>query len=36
VVDQGITTTRNPADLPAFNKKMLEELIEGKHERQHA
>ncbi|WP_041497661.1 type 1 glutamine amidotransferase domain-containing protein [Nonlabens marinus] len=36
VVDQGFTTSRNPDDLPAFNKKVVEELREGKHERQHA
>ena len=36
VVDQGFTTSRNPDDLPAFNKKIVEELKEGKHERQHA
>jgi len=34
VVDQGFTTSRNPDDLPAFNKKVLEELREGKHDRQ--
>lgn len=31
VVDNGLVTSRNPQDLPAFNKKMLEELKEGKH-----
>ena len=31
VVDNGLVTSRNPGDLPAFNKKMLEELSEGKH-----
>lgn len=36
VVDQGFTTSRNPDDLPAFNKKIVEELREGKHDRQHA
>jgi protease I len=34
VVDHGLVTSRNPNDLPAFNKKMVEEIIEGKHERQ--
>lgn len=34
VVDNGLVTSRNPADLPAFNKKMVEEIKEGKHERQ--
>ncbi|QAA81489.1 type 1 glutamine amidotransferase [Aequorivita sp. H23M31] len=36
VVDQGFVTSRNPDDLPAFNKKLIEEIKEGKHERQHA
>src|SRR5919206_1415225 len=31
VVDQGIVTSRKPDDIPAFNKKMLEEFAEGKH-----
>lgn len=31
VVDNGLVTSRSPKDLPAFNKKMLEELSEGKH-----
>ena len=34
VVDQGLTTSRTPADLPAFNKKMIEELREGIHKSQ--
>lgn len=34
VVDQGLVTSRNPDDLPAFNKKMVEEIKEGKHELQ--
>jgi len=34
VVDEGLVTSRNPGDLEAFNKKVLEELAEGKHERQ--
>ncbi len=29
VVDNGLVTSRNPDDLPAFNKKMIEELAEG-------
>jgi protease I len=33
VVDQGIITSRNPGDLPAFNAKMIEEFAEGRHER---
>lgn len=36
VVDQGFVTSRNPNDLEAFNKKLVEEIKEGKHERQHA
>lgn len=31
VVDNGLVTSRSPKDLAAFNKKMLEELGEGKH-----
>lgn len=31
VVDQGLVTSRNPGDLPAFNRKMVEEFAEGKH-----
>jgi protease I len=31
VVDQGLVTSRNPGDLPAFNDKMLEEIEEGEH-----
>jgi protease I len=31
VVDDGIVTSRKP-DIPAFNKKMIEEFAEGKHE----
>jgi deglycase len=31
VVDQGLVTSRKPDDIPAFNKKMLEEFCEGKH-----
>lgn len=34
VVDQGLVTSRGPDDLPAFNKKMVEEFCEGKHPRQ--
>src|SRR5581483_1801838 len=32
VVDQGIVTSRKPDDIPAFNKKMIEEFCEGRHE----
>lgn len=31
VVDQGLVTSRNPHDLPAFNDKLLEEIEEGEH-----
>ena len=34
VVDEGLTTSRNPNDLPAFIDKMIEEIKEGKHEDQ--
>jgi protease I len=31
VVDNGLVTSRSPEDLEAFNKKIIEELGEGKH-----
>jgi protease I len=31
VVDNGLVTSRSPDDLPAFNRKMIEEIAEGKH-----
>ncbi|WP_179320285.1 type 1 glutamine amidotransferase domain-containing protein [Winogradskyella helgolandensis] len=34
VVDSGLVTSRSPEDLPAFNKKLVEEVYEGKHEEQ--
>ncbi len=34
VVDNGLITSRNPDDIPAFNQKMIEEIAEGKHQRQ--
>jgi protease I len=36
VTDQGLVTSRKPDDIPAFNRKMIEEIREGVHERQHA
>lgn len=33
VVDNGLVTSRNPDDIPAFNNKMIEEFAEGKHDR---
>ncbi len=35
VVDEGLVTSRSPEDLDAFNEKMIEEVMEGKHEGQH-
>jgi protease I len=32
VVDQGLVTSRNPDDLPAFNAKIVEEFSEGEHQ----
>lgn len=34
VVDEGLVTSRNPDDLPAFIDKIIEETREGKHEQQ--
>ena len=31
VTDNGIVTSRKPADLSAFNRKLIEEVSEGKH-----
>jgi protease I len=31
VVDQGLVTSRRPDDIPAFNRKMIEEFTEGRH-----
>lgn len=33
VVDQGLITSRNPGDLEAFSAKIIEEVLEGRHER---
>lgn len=35
-VDNGLVTSRNPDDIPAFNKKMIEEFAEGIHRKQNA
>ena len=32
VVDNGLVTSRKPDDIPAFNKKMIEEFCEGRSE----
>jgi protease I len=32
VVDNGWVSSRKPADIPAFNKKMIEEFCEGRHQ----
>ena len=31
VVDNGLVTARKPDDIPAFNRKMIEESAEGRH-----
>jgi protease I len=31
VTDQGLVTSRRPADIPRFNEKMIEEIAEGFH-----
>ncbi|MDN3489039.1 type 1 glutamine amidotransferase domain-containing protein [Pseudoalteromonas sp. APC 3694] len=31
-VDNGLVTSRSPADLDAFNAKFIEEILEGKHQ----
>jgi len=31
VTDRGLVTSRKPADIPAFNRKMIEEFAEGAH-----
>jgi protease I len=36
VTDQGLVTSRKPDDIPAFNRKMIEEFAEGIHQEQHA
>ena len=34
VVDEGLVSSRNPDDLPAFCEKIVEEFCEGEHEAQ--
>ena len=34
VVDHGLVTSRNPDDIPAFSRKMVEEFCEGVHQEQ--
>lgn len=34
VADNGLVTSRNPQDIPAFNQKMIEEFAEGVHRKQ--
>jgi protease I len=34
VNDQGLVTSRRPADIPRFNQKMIEEFAEGIHKKQ--
>jgi protease I len=31
VVDNGLVTSRKPEDIPAFNRKLIEEFAEGRH-----
>ena len=33
VSDHGLVTSRNPNDIPAFNRKMIEEFAGGRHDR---
>ena len=33
VTDEGLVTSRKPDDIPAFNRKMIEEFREGTHDR---
>src|SRR5207249_2409425 len=34
VTDKGLVSSRKPADIPAFNRKLIEEIHEGRHTRQ--
>src|SRR5829696_3776291 len=36
VVDNGLITSRKPQDIPAFNKKMIQEFADGRHARRWA
>ena len=36
VVDNGLVTSRKPDDIPAFTRKMIEEISEGRHAKQAA
>ncbi len=36
VADNGVITSRNPGDLDAFVRKIIEEVKEGKHQRRAA
>ena len=36
VTDDGVITSRNPGDLEAFSKKIIEEVKEGRHQRRAA
>lgn len=36
VAEKGLVTSRKPDDIPAFNKKMVEEFSEGRRSQQHA
>ena len=33
VVDDGLVTSRKPADIPAFNRRMIEEFVAGRHQK---
>jgi protease I len=36
VADKGLVSSRKPADIPAFNRKLIEEIREGSHQRRAA
>jgi protease I len=36
VVDKGLVSSRKPDDIPAFNRRMIEEFAEGRHEAKRA